>query len=633
MVSPNISQPFGITTVPRQSKPVPILVSKVNLNSNSNELNVAFSKFSISKFIINPTPKLIEAVPIPSNLIVTAFDGNHVYATMSGGNTNSNNGKKFTLHLNQDTKFSLSSKVINVLTDKDNITIVILEDGTIQTYHENLLISTKSIPMKQISQVEFIDNKFALVIGESSVALYEIESWIELRVSTTIYEPECQISQFENKIYKFSKATNKFHVYDLITLNELQSINIPFVKSNSSYISFQPIAQNQVCLAVDNEIYYLDLYLGSVLSYQIFKRFQWFQILNGSLDGSFVIGLSYNSNTISLDIINIEKGNGSLRESLGKGFQNFVAGQGITETLNDNFLSLRTLSLSDDKANAGHDYDYDSILENLTDNVKDITKFDEIFFNRLNIKKDCYTESDRFIINQLFLSNVIELILNNFSFDDDNSNSYPKTLTYLLTHPLFPIMNTRNLLSRFKNCPRLYKQVVVTCPNLPLNELLMELFSIKNNELLLDISLRILQDYNKDLIKKELKVLPKIDIHNFIRFIISNKDSANDNNDGNDSSNSDIMITSQLFQLVSLVIDSIGLFALDEDLLNKLSEYVNNMVNIIKQNTELWYLLDSKMESVTKNKNGNYINNSAIQQRQKNIKKVIPPYTVEYIDI
>ena len=88
-----------------------------------------------------------------------------------------------------------------------------------------------------------------------------------------------------------------------------------------------------------------------------------------------------------------------------------------------------------------------------------------------------------------------------------------------------------------------------------------------------------------------------------------------------------------MFQLVSLVIDSIGLFALDEDLLNKLSDYVNNMISIIEQNTELWYLLDSKMEPITKNKNGNHFNNSAVHIKQKNAKKVMPPYTVEYIDI
>lgn len=637
MVSPTISQPFAITTVPRQSKPVPILVSKNNLDANSNELNVAFSKYSISKFIINPTPKLIKAVPIPSNLVVTAFDGNQVYATMSGSNKDS---KNFTLYLNENTKFSLSSKIVNVLTNEDNITIAILENGTIQNYHDNVLISTKSIPMKQITQVEFIDNKFALIIADSSVALYDIENWIELRVSTTMYEPECQISQFENKIYKFSKTNNTFHVYDLITLNEVQSIGIPFVKPNSSYISFQPTAENQICLAIDNEVYYLDLYLGSVLSHQIIKRYQWFQILSGSLDGSFIIGLSYNHNSISLDIINIEKGNGSLKESLGKGFQNFISRKDITETANNEFVILKTLPLTTDEETVTHNYDYDNILKDLTDNVKDITKFDDIFFTRLDIKKDFYTESDRFIINQLFLSKVIELILNNFSFDNDNNNndSYPRTLTYLLTHPLFPIANTRNLLSRFKNCPRLYKQAIVTCPNLPLNELLMELFSINNNELSLDISLRILQDYNKDLIRKELKVLPKIDIHNFIKFIIFNKDSENindnaSNNDNSDSNGSDVMITSRLFQLVSLVIDSIGLFALDKDLLNQLSEYVNNMVNIIEQNAELWYLLDSKMEPVTKNKNGNHVSNSAIHTKQKNVKKVIPPYSVEYIDI
>lgn len=601
-----ISQPFGVTTVPRQSKPVPILVSRNGLDSNSNEINVAFSKFSISKYIINPTPKLTKSIAIPSNLIVTAFDGDEVYATMSGKGTSNVN---YTLHLNEETKFNLNHKIINVLTHND-ATTVILEDGTIQNYKNNLLSSTQSIPMKDIKQIEFIDNKFALIISELSSTLYEIEYWTELRVSTQLYETGCQIIQFENKIYKF--INNIFHIYDLITLNEVHSIRIPFVKDNSSYISFTVVAENQVCLAIDNDIYYLDLYLGSVISHQNFKRFQWFQILNGAIDGSFIIGLSYNHNLISLDIINLEKGDGSLKESLGKGFQNFIP---KTKDANEPPLTLKPLSLTDKDVKT-HEYDYASILKSLTENIKNPNKFDEIFFNRLNITQEYYTENDRFIINQDFLSQVIELILANYNFESDNE-SYQKTLTYLLTHPLFPIKNTTNLLSKFKNSPRLYKQVIVTCPNLPLNELLSELFSIKNNELSLDISLRILQDYNKDSIKQELKNLPKIDIHNFIKFIVSNKESEENTN-----------LTPQLFQLVSLVIDSIGLFALDGTLLTKLSEYINKMVEITEQNTEVWYLLDSKMESTNKNKTSN-----SVISKQKNAKKVLPAYTVEYLDI
>ncbi|CAL9732458.1 U3 small nucleolar RNA-associated protein 8 [Monosporozyma unispora] len=604
-----ISQPFGVTTVPRQSKPVPILVSRNGLDANSNEINVAFSKFSIAKYIINPTPKLTKSIAIPSNLIVTAFDGDEVYATMSGNGTSK---VTYTLNLNEETKFNLKHKIINVMTINE-ITVVILEDGTIQKYKSNLLTSSHSIPMKDINQIEFIDNKFALIFSELSSALYEIENWTELRVSTNLYETGCQIIQFENKIYKF--INNIFHIYDLITLNEIHSIRIPFVKDNSSYISFTVVAENQVCLAVDNEIYYLDLYLGSVISYQKFKRFQWFQILNGALDGSFIIGLSYNHNLISLDIINLEKGNGSLKESLGRGFQNF-----ITNTKNDNEppLTLKSLSLNDDKTDnvKSHEYDYKSILISLTENVKNTDKFDDIFFTEFNITQEYYTENDRFIINQNFLSQVIELILNNYKFDNDNE-LYPKTLTYLLTHPLFPIKNTTNLLSKFKDSPRLYKQVIVTCPNLPLNELLYELFSIKNNELSLDISLRILQDYTKDLIKQELKKLPKIDIHNFIKFIVSNNEYEENTN-----------LTPQLFQLLSLVIDSIGLFALDGNLLNNLSEYINKMVEITEQNTEVWHLLDSKMELTSKNKTSN-----SVISKQKNAKKVLPAYTVEYLDI
>lgn len=240
-------------------------------------------------------------------------------------------------------------------------------------------------------------------------------------------------------------------------------------------------------------------------------------------------------------------------------------------------------------------------------NKQSISSFDRIFLRELNIKREHYTELDRFICDRQFLSNVVHLILQNFQ------EEYPKALTFLLTHPLFPVDCTPKLLSRLREHPRLFKQAIVTCPNLPLQELLSELFSIENGELSLDISLRILQDYTTDMIKQEVRKLNKIDVQNFIEFVIS----SNDENA--------IRSSHQLFQLLSLVLDSIGLFALDGVLLDRLADYIQERVAIAERNSKLCHLLDDKQNSRGFAKSGAGSVGST--------REAVPKYTVEYLDL
>ncbi|CCF57187.1 hypothetical protein KAFR_0C01940 [Kazachstania africana CBS 2517] len=608
---PSISQPFAITTVPKQSSTSPIIVSSHSLTANSNSLDVAISKYAVSKFVINPTPKLINSIPIPSNEVVTAFHDT-VFATATVN-------QKYTLHLNGK-KVPIQSKIMKLFSDESQ-TITILENGTIEKYDSNLIKSTYKTPHKDLVNVEFIESKYALLISQNSISLYDINTMIELRNVANVQDiVDSDFKSLDGKLYQFNQKLSKFDIWEISSMTIVNIITIPFINDvEKDVVSFTVVDDNCVVMAVNSTIYALNLHLSSVISMSELLNLKWFKLID-NLSNQFVLGLSFNNENYKFELINLDlNSNFGLKDSLGKGFRNFLVDkQSEKET-----LVLKSLFSADEAdedlhndsdSDVEHTFNYDKIIVDLNKAVKNPSKFDKIFFEKFNIKKEHYTEADRFLVNQDFLAKVIELILQNYKFDTDGNN-YPKTLTYLLTHPLFPVSLTKNLLPKFRESPRLYKQAIVTCPNLPLGELLADLFTIENNELSLDISLRVLQDYTKDSIKEQIKLLPKVDIRNFIEFVTQDEDQQ---------------VSSQLFQLLSLIIDSIGLFALDMDILGRISNFINEKTLVAKQNSELLHLLDynpSKQSSARQSSKLINNNNKSLHR------KTLPTYTVEHLDL
>lgn len=503
--------------------------------------------------------------------------------------------------------------------DKNDIvnTTVILKDGTIQRYKDIVLESTKKIPYSDIIMAEYIDERYVVIISPSIVTVYDLNTITELRSKNNITVEDSSFKLFKGKLYKYNEKTFTFEIYDVTTLNLLHTVTIPFIEENTKSVTYAVVGEFRVVLTVNNLAYLLDLHLGSVITTITFKHLKWFKLLTG-VDASFVLGISCTSNSgeLKLEIVNVELGSCNLKDSLGKSFKNFV------KNSNEQDKSTKPMSLlsliPSSKAESPRSFDYAAILKKLNENAQNKDKFDAIFFKDLMIEEDCYTEKDRFIINQRFLSDVLDLILKNFKFND--SGDYPKALAFLLTHPLFPIQKTKGLLATFKEEPTLYKQTIVTCPNLPLEELLTELFSIKNDELSLDISLRILEDYTTDAIKESLKRLPKVDIENYIEFVIVS--------DSDKEVKRSADITKQLLELLSLIIDSVGLFALEGKLLESLTVFINEKTRIAERNTDLWYLVEHKTTDFASSHSTNNSTGTSVQKKKK-----LPAYTVEYLDL
>lgn len=546
-------------------------------------------------------------------------------------------------------KIKAKAKVMSIKIDtKNSLVIAILQNGLIEIFDFKLtLLHSFDISYDNLKYAKwFTENGteyvFVLCPLQDDKVCYKLleltdcgsgESSPIKELSSTIIEG----FSFENsklcyqfgKLYKLNQG--KIYIYSLPHCQLQQVIEFPMVDKLSpgdDLISFQPVSVNRVLLTVNNVIYLLDLLHCSTLSQRELTHVKTFQLLKSAVINSekshnsktIAIGISTKNGpnpTSSLEIINIDVGTNTLKDSLGKSFQvgNNDSSVILKPLFDDKDINDKRVKCNDISGDSSvpvlHCNEVIEKLSALQDN--DITSFDDIFFKELKIKEEHYTEKDRYISDPGFLNTVLDLIFGKFS-----GNDYPKTLTFLLTHPLFPLSRTRNLLSLLRDQPRLFKQAIVTCPNLPLNELLEELFSIRNRELLLDISFRILQDFTRDSIKQEMKKLSKLDVQNFIEFITSG---------GEDSSPEcfNPSQSTQLFQLLSLVLDSIGLFSLEGALLENLTLYIDKQVEIAERNTELWNLIDTK--------GFQHGFASSTSDNGTSQKRALPTYTMEYLDI
>lgn len=656
---PSIFQPFRLSVLPRISalsnyevQPSYLRVSS-DISPNSNKITIGVSESAISQYILNPTPKLLSNISIPSTNVVSACDVATLaedkeiwcYCVKSGKSHFLNASIKpadadavLDGSANDNTeafKIKMDSKVVGIkVITEYNAIVVVLESGLIQYYDFRLQkLCSLDISYPNVRVVNYFSENgknFMFVLCEFEknkvcFKLFELlyhdgkrQTSIQ-ELSSTILEnfslDQSKLCYQSGKLYQLEGSSIKTYALPQCLL--VQTTHLPMISDpNSQKVSLVPVSANRILLTVNNQVYLLDLAYSSVLSERTLTHAKTFQLLrsaplnDASSTRTLAVGVTTKNGTnptSALEVINIDVGTGTLKDSLGKSFQS------ISNSKTHNLKSL----FSDDESDAGDNADsdevvafaYEDILKELSKNNKNINKFDNTFAKRLNIQDDHYTDRERFICDQDFLSKVVRLILD--SFDQE----YPKALTFLLTHPLFPANCTKGLLERLRNHPRLFKQAIVTCPNLPLEDLLSELFSIKNGELSFDISLRILQDYTTDMIKDEVKKLDKVDVHNFVSFVISPKDEEFIQNKN----------ANQLFQLLSLVIDAIGLFALDGVLLQRLSDYIEEQVYIAERNARLWSLLDASNK--TRDATGSLAGSSKTKEQ------TLPKYAVEYLEL
>ncbi|CCH60243.1 hypothetical protein TBLA_0C04460 [Henningerozyma blattae CBS 6284] len=697
---PSLSQPFRLAVLPKIAslsnyslQTDYLQVAPDTFTYDTNKVTLGISGSGISQYIINPTPKLLFNIAIPSTNNVTASNISHYIEEVENANSTVTTDKSdlvdkdnmesteevsvaentdvtkrsvelwaYGLVANKSNTLNISvkttgldefsttpgeiirkktikvdSKVVNIKIFKEFKTIVVvLKNGLVKLFDFDLnLKSSLDIAYNDVQFVQhFTESKqnFLLILSnideeKSSVCfkLYQLRldsdsnqvSELSFSILQDFDLSKSKLSYQFGKLYRLTGS--ELFVYSLPQCQLLQNISLAEIFPNTIDVSsIKPVANNRLVLAINNVVYLIDTLHRSILAEREFTHVKTFQLLQSATIGdsnitqrTIAIGVSTKSGPTSasaLELINIEVGSGTLKDSLGKGVSKKLS-EGSHSDLKPLFDE------NDEKSLIGtpvHDisnvksFNFNKILADLksSDTISD---FDKTFFESLEIKENHYTENDRFISDQDFIANTIDLIFKKFDTE------FPKAFTFLLTHPLFPIKLTVGLLDKLKDHPRLFKQAIVTCPNLPLSELLFQLFTVKNGELTLDISLRVLQDYSRNDVKQEIKKLDNVDIENFIEFIITPTTEEIQTN------------TPQLFQLLSLVLDSIGLFALKGPLLERLSNYINEQVTIAERSSELWHLLDT---STTPRPFKNAYLKSVIGN-----KETLSVYSVDYLDI
>lgn len=122
-------------------------------------------------------------------------------------------------------------------------------------------------------------------------------------------------------------------------------------------------------------------------------------------------------------------------------------------------------------------------------------------------------EKDRFVDPKFF--KLCTLLLFNYNAQTDSisldSENIPETaLTYVLTHPLFPTPYATGLLRVLEVSPRLQRQAIVTCVNIPCHDFILELSSAENDEIFKDIVNRLIDEFSSEEITQEtVKIMKK----------------------------------------------------------------------------------------------------------------------------
>ena len=460
-----------------------------------------------------------------------------------------------------------------------------------------------------------------------------------------INENENQQFFANNQFIQLNLDQKLLKVYNLSNDNILkfkEDIDLSaFLKeeSNTATLSLQPIARNRVILNVGNEIFLLDLVHKALLSKRTIsnnnntiKTFQllksWFIDVASNSDevddgekffndnNTLVLGVSTKpTNNVSyLELMNVNVGDGNLKESLGKSFL-------ISNTSEAKPWSLLYKKLNNKNKNDSS-VDLKLAFEKLNEIAKtaDSKEFDNRFFKLLKLDSNIgyYDEAtDRYLNSQIFINKMSNLLIENFISKEIVNESF----IYLLTHPLFQY--SENLLSLLQFDFRCYKQCILTCPSIPIEDLMSDLFQINNIELLFDLTCRIFNDFNKNEIKTSIKNLNRLSVKSFIEFVI------NYNNYNIEKFNiKDSM--PRLIELLKVIIDSIGHFQLDLITLKKMNKFIVKNIKIIKNNNTVLNLL---IENKTYGSNGGINYNLTKKKNSKLLKEKNMKYSIEYLDI
>ncbi|KAG7883864.1 hypothetical protein KL938_002449 [Ogataea parapolymorpha] len=542
-----------------------------------------------------------------------------------------------------------------------------LESGKKRDIIYHCFISTEELQIERSENVESLLLTVEQSTGGLSVRVYAIEgsrvleisdSMVELHTSDSAqfcYDPAGKLLILEND----EKMT--LHVYSIPFTRKLKQIELIRIFDKEfpeQPISICPASTNRVLVSKGSTISLVDIQfealLGSIDLYAKSKentskppRTATLQtcvtVKGNSLKSretfALVLLKSPKDNFTSLQYISVDVGLGRLSNVLGKGIksssQTKFAGYPAlvnksefkSSTKENSSLQTRASQLS---SAAKHvfktleqlkkDGRFDELETQLVGYLKNIDEAD-VAGSKLQQQPFMVYEADKDrVVDPEFVRQALLLLFE----VKDGSLQLPvyvaeNSLTYLLTHPLFPAEYTPGLLKTLMESPRLMRQAIVTCPNIPCCDLIELLSLVADEEVFKDIISRLLEEFSSDTITQETAKMLKNGAAVDLDAIIAR-----------------ILKLNYGYQILNNFIDSDGLvlslhYSKNQTQLSKLIAKTQKKVDALVTDTQLLTLVTQSLsiaEHTTKKKHKKRkdveINNSSIVEETTNLDSLLP---------
>ncbi|ODV82607.1 hypothetical protein CANARDRAFT_227529 [[Candida] arabinofermentans NRRL YB-2248] len=432
---------------------------------------------------------------------------------------------------------------------------------------ENLKIDKNENIELLLLTVELLKN------GSLNIKIYAFEESNILEISNSMIESidlkkitNYKISyESSGKLLILEESGNQsnLHIFDLPYTKKQKIINLSKIFENEPQqpisTSILPISTNRILISKGSSIALLDLKFESKLSsIDLYSKSKLPQsnktpreacllecpIVKGNslrTKETFALVLlkNHEENFALLQYVSIDVGLGKLSDSLGKGLKKIEEIEKfngipslIINSSNDliqkcELLSEEVILFYNELKNLkkqGKLEEFEDKLVSFLKNSNDITiqqKKQQQHQKQQQQQQQFQVfevEKDR-VVDPLLIKKLIELIIEQDEEDEEsklNDEFLPEnSLTYLLTHPLFPTKYTIGLLKKLENHPRLKRQAIVTCPNLNCIELIEQLSIVENEDIFKDLITRLIEEFSSETITKEtIQLIKKFNCKN-----------------------------------------------------------------------------------------------------------------------
>lgn len=671
-MAPSLSDLYSLVSLPRIADldlSHQVVIPTIS-SINTTHIDIGISKSIISSYILKPTPKLVWSFPLSPSTIVECMDVQETDSNGTGfiknyvvGTTERKTNKVLIIRRHNDSadhfeikldskvkgvKFSQCGKFVYAILSNGGIKLLKINEDSFEDVSLDLKLKSGNelVYHKFISNHEFKYNNDLLLTIESN------ERSLVYKLTSLNYEKSFEINQFSHFaecqciftyqsgiLYEFNIDKLDISSRSIIDFKVLKSIKVDSIidaptKTINDYSIICP-SVDRLLLSWKSKLYLINFKFQSLLdTYTRADKIYIKQVVDvkgssANTSSTFAVYLHYNARkkNTSLNIINVNTGINTLSECLGKSIVKKTNDdfKGLTNVINDSFDKEST------KVSKELKEIYDELVKLKT--KKNINKWELIVVPYLkneswiSIKKSFgkstpthefsvfEVEKDR-IIDPAFISKVLSLI-----FDEQLDFIPEYTLIYLLTHPLFPYEHTKGLLTLFTQLdkPRLLRQAIITCPNLSIDEISLQLNN-DNLDIFQDVITRLISEFSVNQITHQLNDILQSKQNNLnLETILNNLIKLNNN---------------QSWYLIQSIIDVGGLFNWSMNTVNNLIEIIEDKLTSIMANnynltlTNQAILINEPIRKLNKNKkagkkptdkSNNIIElNNEIQQQQLN---------------